>query len=61
MFARSNPYAPEVKGTIFGADVVGNMFIESSIWFGCWYGLLVDVVSEEGTIVGTPIGDICMT
>lgn len=62
MLVRSNPYAPEVKGTMLGAEVAGNMFMESSMWVGCWNGLLVVVGGAvEGTIVGTPIGDICIT
>jgi hypothetical protein len=50
-----------VNGTMLGAEVAGNMFMESSMWFGCcWNGLVVGA-AVEGTIVGTPIGDICMT
>jgi hypothetical protein len=49
-----------VNGTMLGPEVAGNMFMESSMWFGCWNGLVVGAV-VEGTMVGTPIGDICMT
>lgn len=60
MLVRSNPYAPAVKGTMLGAEVAGNMFMESSMWVGCWNDLVVGA-AVEGTMVGTPIGDICIT